>query len=213
LTSKRNPKFSRLQTLMDSALMPVRALFIGEENRFHLSSIRDERMRMVAKYCSGRVLDIGCGPGNRFINEYIGPENGIGIDVFAYEGVNNIVENMAKLPFGDAEFETVTLVAVGGHIPKDKRVAEFIEFARILKPGGRLIMTEGEIITQTLRHKWLELISGGHDMDSERGMDEKEEYAMPRSEILTYLNTPPLRLVRHERFMWRLNNVYVAEKG
>jgi hypothetical protein len=49
-------------------------------------------------------------------------------------------------------------------------------------------------------------------MDSERGMEEDEQYCMPRKEIFAYLNTPPLRLVRHERFQWRLNNVYVAEK-
>lgn len=197
----------------DWIFLPVRGLFLGGKGALGLSSIRDERMRAVAKYCRGRVLDIGCGPGNFFINDYVGSENGIGIDVFAYEGVENIVDDMANLPFEDASFDTLTLVAVGGHIPKDKRVTEFIEFARVLKPGGRLVMTEGELITQTLRHKWLEFISGGHDMDSERGMEEEEEYAMPRREIISYLNTPPLRLVHHERFMWRLNNVYVAEKG
>lgn len=196
----------------DSFFLPVRGLFIGTEGRFGLTSIREERMQVVAARCRGRVLDIGCGPGNILINDYIGHDNGTGIDVFQYEGVENLVEDMAKLPFEDESFDTVTLVAVGGHIPKDKRVEEFREFARVLKVGGRLIMTEGEPITQYLRHKWLDLISGGTDMDSERGMEEEEEYCMPREEIFAYLNTAPLKLTEHTRFMWRLNNVYVAEK-
>lgn len=206
---------SALGSFFDSVFLPIRGVFFGTEPRLGLSPIRDERMRAVAKYCSGKVLDIGCGPGNYFIETFIGNENGVGVDVFGYDGVDNIVEDMAVLPFEDGFFDTVTLVAVGGHIPKDKRVAEFAEFARVLKPGGRIVMTEGERITQTLRHKWQHFylaLQGKEDVDSERGMDEEEEYCMPREEIRRYLNTPPLKMIQHERFMWGLNNVYVAVK-
>jgi hypothetical protein len=49
-------------------------------------------------------------------------------------------------------------------------------------------------------------------MDTCRGMAEDEEYCMPRQEIFKYLNTPPLRLVARKRFMWGLNNLYIARK-
>jgi len=49
-------------------------------------------------------------------------------------------------------------------------------------------------------------------MDSERGMDEEEEYCMPMQELLSYLNTPPLKFKKRKRFMWGLNNIYIAEK-
>ena len=208
-------KRSAFRIFLDSIFLPYRALFQTTEGKFGLSPIRDERMRVVASFCQGRVLDVGCGPGNLFIREFIGEENGVGIDIYPYEGVGSIVEDMTNIPFEDGSFDTVTLIAVGGHIPKRKRVAEFEEFARVLQPGGRLIMTEGEPITQYLRHKWLHFYLGlqnKEDMDTERGMEEDEEYCMPRREILQYLNTPPLQFMKRKRFMWGLNNVYIAKK-
>lgn len=201
--------------IYDSLMLPFRGLFLGTEGKFGLSSIRDERMCMVAAYCTGRVLDIGCGPGNYFIKKYIGEKKGIGVDIYSYDGVENIVKDMAKLPYENETFDTVTLIAVGGHIPKQKREDEFKEFARVLKIGGKLIMTEGEPISQYLRHKWLHFymkIQGKNDVDTERGMDEDEQFCMPKNEIMEYLNSPPLSFVFHKSFQWKLNNIYIARK-
>lgn len=206
---------SRAGKILDTIFFPLRALFLGEQGAWGLSSIRDERMRMVARYCQGRVLDIGCGPGNLFVSKWLAGWDAVGVDVYPYEGVELVVEDMTHLPFGDEEFDTVTLIAVGGHIPRHKRAAEFQEFARVLRPGGRLLMTEGEPVTQFLRHKWLQFylgLQGRQDMDTCRGMAEDEEYCMPRQEIFKNLNTPPLRLVARKRFMWGLNNLYIARK-
>lgn len=188
---------------------------MGPVGYFGLTSMRDERMGRAAQFCNGRVLDIGCGPANLFVTKFIGKDRGVGIDVYRYEGVENIVDDMANLPFPDASFDTVSLIAVGGHIPKSARKREFIEFARILKPGGRLVMTEGEPITQFLAHAWQYFflrLQGKVDMDHERGMDEEEQYCMPKAELLSYLNASPFRLVLIHSFQWHLNFVYVAEK-
>jgi len=212
--SVRNVR-SNIGIIADTITFPIRALFMLTEGKFGLSSLREERMRVVSKFCSGRVLDIGCGRGNLFINEYIGNENGVGVDIYPYEGVENVIEDAKNLPFENNTFNTITLIAVGGHIPYSDRVAEFKEFSRVLKTGGVLIMTEGEPITQYLVHKWSDIYSRLHgelDMDTERGMEEDEQYCMPTSEILTYMNTRPLKLIKRYRFMWYLNNAYVAEK-
>lgn len=136
MTSKIHP--SPIEKIVNSLLFPIRALFMLDESKCGLTSLREERMRTVAKYCKGKVLDIGCGPGNLFINKFIGSKDGIGIDIYPYKGVGVIVDDMTKLPFDDCSFDTITLIAVGGHIPKSKRDAEFQEFARILKEGGFL---------------------------------------------------------------------------
>lgn len=206
---------NKIRKAIDNVLFPIRALFFPEDSTFIFKSLRDERFEEVAKYCQGRVLDIGCGRGNLFIKKFIGEENGIGIDVFEYEGVANVIRDLTKLPFENDNFDTVTLIAVGGHIPKSKREKEFEEFTRVLKPGGKLIMTEGEKWTQLISHKWRRIslsLIGRVDMDSERGMEEEEEYCMPYSEIEKYLNTRPLKLILRKKFMWGLNNIYVAKK-
>jgi SAM-dependent methyltransferase len=172
-------------------------------------------MRTVAAYCSGRTLDIGCGPNNVFIRYCCRDPASVGIDCYPYEGVDNIVEDVAAIPFADASFDTITLIAVGGHIPRSKREAEFREFSRLLKVGGHLLMTEGEPITQFILHKWAALyygLLGKKDMDTERGMHVEEDYCMPRREIYMYLNKAPLKLINRVKFMWGLNNIYIAEK-
>ncbi len=215
MNNRRQKMPSPLEIVADFVAFPLRALFLETEGRFGLSSLREERMRIVWRFCLGRVLDVGCGPGNLFIREFIGTQNGVGVDCFAYEGVENVVPDLTHLPFENETFDTVTLIAVGGHIPRSQRAAEFQELARVLKNGGRLVMTEGEPVTQYLVHQWvfwLHKQRGTQDMDSERGMENDEEFCMPRGELLGYLNTPPLRFKRRKRFMWRLNNVYVAQK-
>lgn len=205
------PIFKRLTNLL---LFPYRCLF-----RFHgfgsfIMSMEEERMVRVAKYCLGKVLDVGCGPYNKFINNVY--PNGIGIDFFPYDGVELIHDDPINLPFDDESFDTITLIAVGGHIPKNLRKHEFKELSRVLKQGGRLIMTEGEPVTQYLHHKWvffLDKVFGTNiDVDTERGMDEGEEYCMPHKEILSLFEESGLTFIKRERFQWGLNNVFVAEK-
>ncbi len=204
---------TKFQKVIDTVFFPIRALFIPEESYLGLTSLRDERMEEVAKEISGYTLDIGCGRNNLFIKNFI--QNGIGIDVYEYEGVDNVVKDMTKLPFDDETFDSVTLIAVGGHIPKKDRVAEFKEIARVLKYGGKLVLTEGEPITQTIGHIYREFsykLMGKVDMDNERGMEHDEEFCMPYDELIGYLNTPPLKFIKRRKFMWGLNNIYIAKK-
>lgn len=208
------PSHNNTLRLLNSLFFPIRALFLPKANFLGLSSLREERFQMVAKHARGRVLDLGCGPGNLFVRDWA-EAGSVGLDVFAYDGVGQVHEDMTKIPFDDSTFDTVTLIAVGGHIPQSARAAEFRDIARVLKPGGRLIITEGEPLTQTIVHLWrhfsLALI-GKQDMDSERGMGSEEQFCIPYDELMGYLNTQPLSFLLRERFMWRLNNVYVAIK-
>jgi ubiquinone/menaquinone biosynthesis C-methylase UbiE len=211
-----NSPRTKLQAVADVIFFPIRALLIPEENRFGLTSLREERFEVIARYSAGRVLDIGCGKDNLFIRNWAGQPDSVGIDVFSYDGVEQVHRDMTRLPYPADSLDTVTLIAVGGHIPQSVRVAEFAEIARVLKPSGRLLTTEREPITQTIGHQWRRIsyaLVGKKDMDSERGMEHDEQYCMPYEEILRYLNTPFLKLERQVKFMCGLNNLYVATKG
>ena len=72
------------------------------------------RIQAVRSHVSGRLLDIGCGT-NSLVRCYQG--EGVGVDVHQWGDVDLLVEDSAELPFGDAQFDTVTIIAALNHIP------------------------------------------------------------------------------------------------
>ena len=104
-----------------------------------------------------RVLDVGCGPGNLLVALSADvPELLIGVDVdesflvFGRSHVENSVDSPAAvpillraslplLPFADATFDLVTCLLVMPHVPDDRLA--LTELARVLKPGGTLVIS------------------------------------------------------------------------
>lgn len=102
------------------------------------------------------VLDVGCGNG-RFLDAFAGRNiDYTGLDVssrmIAQAEARNkgvqiphrfVVGDMLALPFPDATFDAVIEVSALHHIPSDVfRTQAIREFARVLKPGGRLFLTD-----------------------------------------------------------------------
>ena len=110
---------SFIQTAFDFMSFPLRAVAIFDNDFLWFTSLRSERFYYVKKEIEGYCLDIGCGPHNIFIKKFK-KNNGIGIDVFKYEGLENddIVEDMTNLPYKDNTFDCVTFIANYNHIPK-----------------------------------------------------------------------------------------------
>ena len=73
---------SRIALPMLSLVSREKALDLG------LIPIDDERVIMALKNVKGRALDVGCGA-NNFIRSY---GNGLGVDVFNWEGTRNMLE-------------------------------------------------------------------------------------------------------------------------
>src|SRR5690349_20837461 len=88
------------QLLKDFLTFPLRALTLFEDDKWGLSALRSERFDYVAREVRGYCLDVGCGRHNWFITHYLGG-NGVGIDVFAYEGLSSahLVEDITQFPF------------------------------------------------------------------------------------------------------------------
>ena len=129
-----NTNVTRGYGLLEKFLAKKRARIA---NKFIPSSLR-----------KGKILDIGCGTipffliHTKFAHKF-------GIDPF----VNNDIitkkinlkrfdiEKNIKLPFNDNYFDVITMLAVFEHIEPDKLTDILKEIRRVLKIGGRFILT------------------------------------------------------------------------
>ncbi|HZR26321.1 MAG TPA: methyltransferase domain-containing protein [Vicinamibacterales bacterium] len=89
----------------------------------------------------GRVLDIGCGSSRIIINV----PTAVGLDIQLKKlrriqrRIMRLVQGtLTTLPFTDGAFDRVICSQVIEHVPVD--LVDFREFARVLRPGGELIL-------------------------------------------------------------------------
>jgi SAM-dependent methyltransferase len=173
----------------------------------HLDRVGDAlyawRVKTVLPHLRGHALDIGCGT-NVLMKRY---GNGIGVDVFQFGGADLIVENTSALPFSDGEFDTICIIAALNHIPYREKV--LTEAYRLLKPGGRIIIT---MIPNAMSRIW-HFVRSPWDRDQhERGMEHDEVYGLSQHEVRTLLTQASFEVTQEIPFMLYLNTMTIAEK-
>ena len=108
------------------------------------------------------VLDIGCGDGARTLANL--PSGAVGLDIsrrgleLAAETVpaaRLVQADMGALPFADDTFDAVTAYHAVFHVPRREHAGVYREFARVLRPGGRLLMTLPGGRFETVRRGWM----------------------------------------------------------
>lgn len=94
------------------------------------------------------VLDFGCGHQAMFlrsVQDRISRGIGLDYDADASQPAPNLEIRQfhfsRRFDFPDASFNVVSLLAVLEHIPLDQVDTLFREFARVLAPGGRILIT------------------------------------------------------------------------
>ncbi len=120
------------------------------------------------------LLDIACGSGGPAIRivETTGCSL-VGIDVqeqaiananslAAQRGMTHLVEfhvadATTPLPFADARFDAITCIDAINHLPDRSRV--FADWARLLKPTGRLLFTDPIVVTGPLANSEISIRS------------------------------------------------------
>ncbi len=108
------------------------------------------------------VLDVGCGDGARTLANL--PRDAIGLD-FARHGLELAAENlpaarlvqadMQAIPLADATVDAITAYHAVFHVPRARQPEVYAEFARVLKPGGTLLMTLPAGRFETVRRGWM----------------------------------------------------------
>ena len=99
----------------------------------------------------GRHLDIGCGPGT-LIGLLDGTGELIGVDISKsqtdyaqarYDSSQRQFQctRMERLPFNDNRFDSVSLVELIEHLPEGRIQNLLREVRRVLKPGGKVVLT------------------------------------------------------------------------
>ena len=120
------------------------------------------------------VLDVGCGDGARTLANL--PAGSVGLDVsrrgldLASERVPDarlVHGEMSALPFGADRFDAVTAYHAVFHVERERHPEVYAEFARSLRPGGRLLMTLSGGRFETVRRGWM----GGRMFFSAPGRD------------------------------------------
>jgi SAM-dependent methyltransferase len=117
-------------------------------------SLLDQRIKEVAHYAWGDLLDVGCG--TRPYEEYFIPyvTRYVGMDVCdpQYEKQReadgtavDVYGSAERLPFKDGEFSTIVCFQVLEHLPHPW--CFFSEVARVLSPKGVLILRDRNEIT------------------------------------------------------------------
>ncbi|PSQ03676.1 SAM-dependent methyltransferase [Halobacteriales archaeon QS_6_71_20] len=121
------------------------------------------------------VVDVGCGDGARTLANL--PPDSVGVDVsgagldLAREAVPDaclLQGEMTALPVAAGVADAVTAYHAVFHVPRAEQPAAYREFARVLRPGGRLLMTLPGGRFETVRSGWM----GGRMFFSAPGREE-----------------------------------------
>lgn len=120
------------------------------------------------------VLDVGCGDGARTLANL--PDGSVGLDV-SRRGLElattevptaRLVQaDLSTLPFAVDSFDAITAYYAVFHVARGRHPAVYEEFARVLRPGGRLLMTLPGGRFETVRRGWM----GGRMFFSSPGRD------------------------------------------
>jgi len=161
------------------------------------------RVRVILPHIRARLLDVGCGL-NYLVRRY---GNGVGLDVYPWGDVDVLASDAASLPFRDASFDTVAIIAALNHIPHRSRA--LCEARRVLRPGGRLILT---MIPPGISRFWHFLRRPWDADQRERGMAEGERYGLTQAEVRRLLEESGFSIQIERRFMLGINRLTIAEK-
>lgn len=191
------------QKLWDGVGLPLRLAILPQSALPHIgwTTLEEERLAAVAPYLRGRVLDVGAGT-NTLARLY---GNAIGVDVHDWGGGATVIDDAAHLPFADGSFDTITFVACLNHIPN--RGDALIEARRLLRPGGRVVITMINPILGGIGH----VIWWDSEDKHRGGMGPGEVGGMWTSDIVALCRAAGLDMVEHRRFVYWMNHVYVFE--
>jgi 2-polyprenyl-3-methyl-5-hydroxy-6-metoxy-1,4-benzoquinol methylase len=176
--------------------------------------LQNWRVRKAAPYIAhgDRVLDLGssdgvlferlgiCGPGS------MGIDPTLASDYRTRQGFRMVRGYFpGSLPPDAGPFDVIVMLAVLEHIPDDQLKPLARGCARLLKPGGRLVITVPSPAVDAI----LEVLS---TLRLIHGMSLEEHHGYDIAETPSVFGAPEFRLVLHDTFQLGLNHRFVFER-
>ena len=167
-------------------------------------------MRMAGRYISdgARLLDVGAFDGRLFDELASRRVSGVGVDPNpAREGeFGNVVLTKGYFPDVDVTgpFDAITILAVIEHIPMDRQADVADACARLLRPGGRLVITMPSPAVDTI----LSILGRVRLV---RCIEFHQHYGLEPDYVVRVFSER-LRLVVRRPFQLGLNNLLVFER-
>lgn len=155
-----------------------------------------------------RLLDVGCYDRSLIDRALPRIERAVGIDLEAAPSRGDRVEILrGAFPgghrFEDGAFDCITMLAVLEHVDAPEALAR--ECARVLAPGGRLVVT--------VPHPFVDvLLDGMMALRLIDGMATEEHHGFDVGRTRTIFEQAGLALVRDRRFQLGLNRLFVFER-
>jgi len=138
-------------------------------------------------------MDLACGD-NRVVRAN---GAGVGVDIVDYRGVDVVCRDFTRLPFRDAEFDSVTILAALNYF--DDPVSVLREVRRVLKADGIVLITFLNKRVSRLWHRF-----------RERSITPRP--AFDAAELEACLGAAELHVVGTRCFMLGLNTIYFVKK-
>jgi len=163
--------------------------------------LQEKRINQVLPHVKGKLLDIGCG-NNLLVQKY---GNGKGVDIHKYHSSVIVINNAAELPFNNASFDSITIIATLHYI--SNRIDTLKEVHRILKPDGKLIIIDPE---EHILKLWIRLRKKSEYYD--RYEKKNKTFGFPIKEITDMLNSTGFEIIYLKKFFFNLNRLIIARK-
>ncbi|PLX27402.1 hypothetical protein C0583_03760 [Candidatus Parcubacteria bacterium] len=173
------------------------------------------RLIKIKKYIkkNSSICDFGCGNGDLLVklHEEFDFKLAIGVDAFAslseHKKIKFIKKDISDTGLEDEEYDTLLMLALIEHIDLNKVDKVLSEAYRIIKPGGKIILTTPTPIAKPVLEFMafkLKIIS------SDEIKDHKHYYSL--GELSNLLIKRNFKKVSTKHFQFRMNALYVFEK-
>ena len=112
-----------------------------------------------------RILDAGCGPGSPILRHLSTTRTALGLDFSRTQleiatqkapHAHLVQGDMTSLPLDDSVLDAITAYFTLIHVPFDEHQTVMNEFARVLGPRGKLLLSEGPDEWSGSNPDWLE---------------------------------------------------------